>query len=61
MLSRGSLRGAPALLLPLAFMSTLWQHVHGLSQTYCSSSNTGSDYDAGQQFFRIATTCMPAC
>ncbi|THX18688.1 WSC-domain-containing protein [Aureobasidium pullulans] len=37
-------------------MSTLWQHVHGLSQTYCSSSNTGSDYDAGQQFFRIATT-----
>lgn len=48
MLSRDTLRNGKLLLLPLALMSNFWRHAHALSQEYCSSQNTGSDYDAGE-------------
>ncbi|CAD0087196.1 unnamed protein product [Aureobasidium vineae] len=61
MLSRGSLRSGQLLLLPLALMSSFWQHAHGLSQTYCSSQNSGSDYDAVTNIYQSNGACHDEC
>ncbi|KAK6008662.1 hypothetical protein QM012_000565 [Aureobasidium pullulans] len=61
MLSRGSLRNGQLLLLPLALMSSFWQHAHGLSQTYCSSQNTGSDFDAVTDIYQSNGACQKTC
>ncbi|KAI5208623.1 WSC-domain-containing protein [Aureobasidium subglaciale] len=43
---RNNLRSRPLLLLSLALTSSFWQPSHALSQTYCSSQNSGSDFSA---------------
>ncbi|KAH0354087.1 hypothetical protein KCU81_g1035, partial [Aureobasidium melanogenum] len=61
MVSRGSLRSSHMLLLPLALMSGFWQHAHGLGQTYCSSQNTGSNFDAVTDIYQSNGACQKTC
>ncbi|CAD0099266.1 unnamed protein product [Aureobasidium mustum] len=60
-MSRGGLRRSQLLLLPLVLMSSFWQHAHGLGQTYCSSQNTGSDYDAVTDIYQSNGACQKTC
>ncbi|KAI5198670.1 hypothetical protein AUEXF2481DRAFT_3647 [Aureobasidium subglaciale EXF-2481] len=57
---RNNLRSRPLLLLSLA-LASFWQSAHALSQTYCSSQNSGSDFSAVTDIYQSNGACHDTC